>query len=149
MIKKKENNFLQKAAVVLLLGEPRQITPASALQLRVGRLVWGKDTGLTSGGVPVELPDEIFYTINDRSIHSEAKAMVMLNLVRSQMVEIEHRRIKAILIGLCLLSIIFFGSVAGVNVIKIAYQNHEMQVNAQSQMQRLQQSQSLGQQVNY
>lgn len=126
--------FVSSIVVAALVGERRNISPISALRLRLGRLVWGTNTGLSKGGQPVELPDEIFYEIADRRIDTGVENQVFQNLVRAQMVVVEQRLLKGLMIFMFLLS-------AGVMAIYGWTQVHAAQVQNQKMMQFQQQRQ--------
>lgn len=120
--------FIAGIVVAALVGERRDISPISALRLRLGRLVWGENTGLSKGGEPVTLPDEAFYEIADRGIEYKVEDQVQLNLIRAQMVRVEARLLKGLMI------LVFLAS-AGVLAIYGWTQAHERQVQGQKLMQ--------------
>jgi len=100
-----DQGFVSGIVVAALVGERRDISPTSALRLRLGRLLWGTKTGLVKGGQPVELPDEIFYEIADRGIDTGVENQVFQNLIRAQMVVVENKVLKVLMIVIFMLSL--------------------------------------------
>jgi len=96
--------FIKGLVVTALVGEPRDISPNSALRLRLGRLLWGSKTGLVSGGKSIELQDEIFYEIADRKVDGGASIQAFQNLQRVEIAVSNKSDLKKVMIVWFLIS---------------------------------------------
>jgi hypothetical protein len=100
-------NSVERGVVVALGGNPDEQSPVSVLRGRVGRVIWGTETGLTSKGAPILLPNDLFDSIADRKLPRQNEDVfvterVSKNLLRAGMVRAE----RAVNIGFAALSIV-------------------------------------------
>lgn len=96
------NTALDRAVIALLGGDPEK-SATSALYVFLGRLLFGKQTGLTKDGKPVEVDDELYYERHDRDVpiqiedtEDKKKKRIFQNLVRAYMVHAIGTYLKVI-----------------------------------------------------
>lgn len=100
-------NSVERGVVVALGGNPDEQSPVSVLRGRVGRAIWGTDTGLTSKGAPILLSSDTFDSIADRKLPRQNEdefviERVSKNLLRAGMVRAE----RSVNLGLGVLAIV-------------------------------------------
>jgi len=102
-------NSVERGVVVALGGNPDEQSPVSVLRGRVGRAIWGTDTGLTSKGAPILLSSDTFDSIADRKLPRQGEdefviERVSKNLLRAGMVRAE----RSVNLGFAVLAIAVF-----------------------------------------
>lgn len=120
-----------------LCGAQKGISTKSAVRLRVGRLLWGKNTGLLdAAGNQVQMPDEIFYDETDRTVSEDVRESVMNSAIRTALIRREKVVVWLGLGAATVVAVIYIGIKMGVSNL---YEQWKAQRDAQAQAQVMQQ----------
>jgi len=105
-MKKYAGQGFVKGLVVAALsdGERLDISPTSALQTKLGKMLHGTRVGLVRNGQPIELPEDIFYEIADLKIDGAADDLVFRNLKRTDIAVANKFDVKKIMMVIFLIS---------------------------------------------
>ena len=115
-----------------LCGAQKGISTKSAIRLMVGRLLWGKNTGLLdAAGNQVQMPDEIFYSDEDRTVSGDVRENVMNNAIRTALIKRERVIVWIGLAAAIVVALIYIGIKTGVSNL---YEQWKAQRDAQAQV---------------